>query len=159
MKTRKLVDVDLYGAIGTGATRAEAKAQAAAKIQAAFSDQGSYCPDMFRFPKGETATIYRTLEGWTYGILWPGEEHKRQYGMGVFATKRDANQAMRRNLAQLYWNDHATEYGHELLAALDEEGHRLQDSYRRFQRRYQELKAEGWTDTQCHYEACQAMSA
>ena len=75
-RTQKLVDVDLYGAIGTGATRTEAKAQAEAKISTAFADDGMYNPQMMRFPMGEVVTVYRTLEGWTYGLLCPDETRK-----------------------------------------------------------------------------------
>jgi hypothetical protein len=158
-RTQKLVDVDLYGALGTGSTKSEAKAQAEAKITKAFAGDGQYNPHMFRFPRGEVVTVYRTLEGWTYGTLWPDETGTVSYGSGLYESKRDATMHALRNIAQHYWDDEASGYGLNLLLALDDEGQREQTSYRRFQMAYRLLKAQGKTDTQCHYEACQAMSA
>jgi hypothetical protein len=158
-RTQKLVDVDLYGALGTGSTKADAKAQAEARIQTAFADYGQYNPQMMRFPKGEVVTVYRTLQGWTYGFLCPDETRKVSYGSGTYPSRRDATMHALRHVAQGYWDDEATNDGHDLLHATDDEGNRAQASYRRFQQAYRALKAQGKTDSECHYEACQTMSA
>jgi len=159
MKTAKLVDVDLYGALGTGSTKTEAKAQAEAKISKAFADHGQYNPQMMRFPMGEVVTVYRTLEGWTYGFMCPDETRKVSYGCGNYPSRREATMRALRHVAQGYWDNEATDYGHDILPAIDDEGHREQTSYRRFQEAYRVLKAQGKTDSECHYEACQAMHA
>jgi hypothetical protein len=159
MKTKKLVDVDLYGALGTGASKTEAKAQAEAKISTAFADHGQYNPQMMRFPRGEVVTVYRTLEGWTYGFLCPDETRKVSYGSGLYPSKRDAAIHALRHIAQGYWDDEASDHGRDFLVATDDAGRREQTRYWQFQEAYRQLKAQGKTDAQCHYEACQAMSA
>jgi len=158
-RTQKLVDVDLYGALGTGTTKAEAKAQAEERIQTAFADYGQYNPQMMRFPRGEVVTVYRTLEGWTYGCLWPDENRKRSYGCGNYPSQHAAVVHALRHIAQGYWDDAGTGYGHDILPVLDEEGHREQTRYTRFQEAYRLLKAQGKTDSECHDEACHMMSA
>ena len=155
----KTVDVDLYGAIGTGATKTEAKAQAEAKIQTAFAEYGQYNPQMLRFPRGEVVTVYRTLGGWTYGTLWPDETRKVSYGSGCYPSRREATMHALRHIAQDYWDNEASCYGHDLLHATDERGHEAQTRYRHFQTAYRLLKAQGKTDTECHAGACLAMAA
>jgi hypothetical protein len=158
-RTQKLVGVDLYGALGTGSTKTEAKAKAEAKLIKAFAEDGQYNPQMMKFPRGEVVTVYRTLEGWTYGTLWPRETGTVSYGSGLYPSKRDAAIHALRHIAQGYWDDEASGYGCDLLQATDDEGHREQTRYKRFQEAYRALKAQGKTDSECHYEACQMMSA
>jgi hypothetical protein len=159
-RTRKTITTSIHGADGRGATLAEAKADAAQRIQRAFADDGQDNPQMLRFPRGEVVTVYRTLEGWTYGLLGPEETRKVSYGSGGgYPSRRDATMHALRHIAQDYWDDEASGYGHDLLHATDDQGHREQTRYGHFQREYQLLKAHGKTDAQCHDEACQAMSA
>jgi hypothetical protein len=157
MKTTKRIEVDLYGAIGTGSTKTEAKAQAEAKIATAFSDAWNYAPSMQRFPKGEVGTVYRTLEGWQYIVLWPTHEHTDCSTIDPKPTKQDAKIAMRRHIAQDYWE--SDDEGVSILFSYDDEGIRQQRAYAKFQRTYRQLRAEGKTDVEAHYEACQMMYA
>lgn len=154
-RTQKLVDVDLYGALGTGANKTEAKAQAEAKIAKAFNDAWNYAPTMQRFPQGEVGTVYRTLEGWQYIILWPTAEHTDCSTTDPKPSKHDAKIAMRRHIAQGYWE--SDDDGVSILMSYDEEGIRQQRAYAKFQRTYRQLKTEGNDDSTCHRMACDAM--
>lgn len=150
----KTIDVDLYGALGSGSTKTDARTSAEAKIRTAFADDGMYCPEMHRFPRGEVATVYRILEGWTYAILWPTQTRQTFYGQRLSPNKREARGAMLRHIAQDYWDDEPTAYGHDLLAATDDEGRKDQTRYRQFQRAYRHWKSLGFGDTECHRMAC-----
>jgi hypothetical protein len=154
MKRPRTVDVTLYGCTGTGATRTEAKARAAARIACAFTDDWRYNPEIVRFPRGEIATVYRTLEGWTYGILWAADTAKTLYGTGCFLRKEDAMQALRRHVAQGYWDDGATEGGQALLSEGDTTGKRAQAQYATWQHIYQALGQLGHDADTCHRLAC-----
>ena len=147
--------VDLHGVvIGQGSTITRAKENAVARIQRAFADT-DYNPRFVRFPRGEVGTVYHTLEGWTYGILWSDQQEKLEYGTGTYDGKQEALWFLKRHVAQTYVLD-TEDDGLSILDPLDTGGQEAHRRYIRFQRAYAELKAQGHDPDTCHRLACQA---
>jgi hypothetical protein len=148
--------VDLHGVVvGQGRTVTQAKENAVARIQRAFADV-DYNPRFIRFPRGEVGATYHTLEGWTYGILWAGQNEKLDYGTGTYDSKEEALWHLKRHVAQTYVLD-TEDDGLSLIDPLDTRGQEDHKRYVRFQRAHAELKAQGHDPDTCHRLACQAM--
>jgi hypothetical protein len=156
-RSRKPITISLHGATGTGATKAAAIAHAADRIATAFFDEtSSYAVTMIRFPNHSVGIIFRTLEGWAYNQLWGDQDHKTLYAIGVYATPRDAERMLRRNVAQdLIWD--TPDQGRTVLLPDDERGLADHEYYLTFQQAYRRFAAEGKSDGDCHRLACEAM--
>jgi hypothetical protein len=154
-RTRKTVTTTIHGANGRGATLAEAKRDAAQRIQTAFADEYAYTPQMQRFPQGEVGLLWRALDGWHYDILWSDDAHKACYGHGPFDTRQKAQRFLRRHIAQQYTDHEPSDYGMRLLDDDDTIGARDHAFYMRWQHTCQAALAQGMTDTDAHAYACE----
>jgi hypothetical protein len=156
-RAKKMVDVNIHGAVGSGPTKAAATAHAAWRIQQAFEDGYGYVPEVWTFPHDEQMVLFRTLIGWNYGCILTGKERQTLCGSGNYATKPAAIEAMLRHVAQGYWDDEASQYGMDILMVSDLEGRKRQQGYRMFQRAYRFYHDQmGYDDPTCHRLACDA---
>ena len=147
--------VELHGTVtGQGPTVARAKEAAIARIQRAFAN-ADYNPRFYRFPCGEIGTVYRTIDGWTYGILWTDQTEKLDYGTGCYDGRQAAIWHLKRHIAQTYVLD-TPDDGLSILDPLDVQGHEQHYRYIQFQRAYAQYKAQGLDDDTCHRLACEA---
>jgi hypothetical protein len=101
-KRAALKAVTVHGWTGHGATKAEAKADAVARIEKA---AGRYTP-LTVHHRGLTAVICREPDGWGYFILRPGEQRETAGGLAesrhlsIDGTREGAERRARRHLAQ-----------------------------------------------------------
>jgi hypothetical protein len=147
---RNLLAVEVHGMQGLGLTKTEAKAHALERITAAM--QGSYVPTMLLFPCQITAVIYRTPLAWGYILTshdpaYPGNCHDQGY-----PTREVAERSCRIQVAQ--WLVGRTE-DDGLSALLEDQDHYSHARYIGFQRACAFYKAQGMSDQECHWQACQ----
>jgi hypothetical protein len=150
------ITISLYGVTGMGMTKAAATAHAADRIATAFDETYSYAVTMIRFPDHSIGVVFRTLEGWTYNRLWDDQEQKTLYALGMYATPREAERMLRREVAQgLIWA--TPDQGRAVLLPDDETGLADHERYLTFQQAYRHFADEGKSDSDCHRLACEAM--
>lgn len=150
MKTKQQVAVDLYGMVGVGVTKAEAKADATRKLEQA--TEGRYEARMLRFPSGYIGLIYRDLYGWNYSIMQPDRNEAAGYCLGGYETRQEAERMLRIHIAQ---NLIYVAEDNGLSVILDERDQREHAEYIGWQLRYREYKAQGYSDSDCHHMACE----
>ena len=162
-RTKKHVEVSVYGATGYGSSLVEAKQHAISRIEQAFSHRPSqsifmaYTPTTWRFPLGHIGVLFRDLDGYAYGIMWPHQDGKLHTVSEHFHTEHEANVAMRRHIAQDYTSHEVSNHGRDILDSLDIDGHRNHERYIKFQEAYRMYAAQGMNETDCHRLACEAV--
>jgi hypothetical protein len=152
-KTPRLVNVTIHNVTGDGATRAEAKADAEAKLDALV--RGSYNPVVIIY-RGWTGLVYREPSGWCARTIAPGSVGIQRPG-GTCCYGDDLADALARTALHIFtlgW-DHGDPVGYvppELPAGLAKEF----KTNAGFQRAYQHAKLErlGTNDYQWHIWAC-----
>ncbi len=138
--------ITLHGMDGTGRTLTEARRDAGAKIEQALS--GSYDPILLPLPNGTIMVGFRTpTEGWAY---WFWREGRLAGGcLCGITTREELERVMRRHAAQS--TEDARYLEHPSCTPRD---HQDFQDHLVWQRRYQDAKARGMTDTDAHLFAC-----
>jgi hypothetical protein len=147
------ITLEYFGFEGSGATVKEAKQDAGRKIEALHS--GSWTPVLVTW-RGHTALLTRDTHGWTKRFLQhdgdplkigQGSEH---FGSGSNFT--DALHSTQRHIVQLGW-----QFGDPIDIFpdwfTDEAGRKEAISYRQWQLRYKQNKADGLSDNEAHQKA------
>lgn len=151
MKTKKRVVVNLYGMDGYGATKADAKADAALKLTNA--TMGRYEPKMLRFPTGIVGLVYRDLYGWQYSILHEDRDEADCSNLVSCATRNEAERKLRFHVAQnlIFEVD-----DNGLSVILDSADRLHHNEYVAWQKQYKEYKSQGYSDTGAYRMACES---
>ena len=147
--------VDLYGMVGCGKTKAEAKRDAESQIVQALD--GSYTPRIFRFPAGYIGIVARCnprwyAQRWEYFYLRPGEEQSpaSPSTCSAFDTPDRAERALRNHVAQLLIGLTEDDGMSVLVEETDRRDHA---DYLGWQVHYKALRASGHSEQDAHQMA------
>lgn len=150
-----MIKLDHYGVEGSGKTLKEAKADAGRQITEML--KGDYVPEILAYKK-MVCLVWREPYGWYSKLITDyrtGEiETGRASGCASHSLRAEAILSARMQLAQTSWT---AADGLALPEILTPDQYREFVSWARFQLKYQELKATGLTDGECHQGACDAM--
>lgn len=147
------ITLEYLGVEGTGRTVKEAKADAVRKIEQLLkADRSPY----FMSFRGQHVIIWHTGTSYAYRQVNNEEDYSRgkKIQWGTQTCSDDISQVLgeiRQHLAQVCWD------GVEEMSPLLTEEREQRDfaQWQRFQIAYQDARAKGLSDTECHRYACE----
>lgn len=140
------IRLEHFGVDGSGRTVTEAKQDAGRKIQALVEELRFPC--VFRFPTGIVGVVARTVEGWSYALLYADQESRTDaLAASGYGDQAETVAAMRRHVAQnLVFG--VPDHGLSVLA--DDRARREHIGYVNWQLDYRALRAAGKSDHEAH---------
>ena len=138
-----------FGVDGSGRTVTEAKQDAGRKIQALVKELRF--PSVYRFPTGIIGVVARTLDGWSYALLYADQDSRTdEHAASGYGDQAATIAAMRRHAAQ---NLVFEVPDHGLSVLVDDGARREHIGYVNWQLDYRALRAAGKSEHEAHEAA------
>lgn len=146
------ITMTYYGVEGRGRNITEAKRDAGSKIEKAI--EGTYEPLILRFHDLVGICSRHPLHGWDYTIVYPDSQmdkqgHIRSCFAGSYDTRAEAEQGLRRHIAQNVFNPRDPNSAQETASfILDERDRKDHLSWCEWHYKIQVLRTRGYDDRQ-----------